>query len=71
MTMTATNPRYRFLTKNFNDVVNVLVSDPFLRQELAAKISCRMIQHGSNIDSLPIEPKAPPITNSLQLIGEE
>jgi hypothetical protein len=49
------------LQKNFDMVVTVLASDDWLRQELEAKVSCRMLQHGSHIDSLPIESSISPI----------
>lgn len=44
-----------FLIDNFEELVSVLAQDRFLRRALEAKVSCHMLQHGSHIDSLPIE----------------
>jgi hypothetical protein len=33
--------------------------------ELEAKLSCTMVQHGAHIDSLPVEPPLPPIKFSM------
>lgn len=61
----------KFIIDNFGDVVDVLASDQSLRQGLEAKVSCRMLQHGSHIDSLPIEPPILPSDNKKAIATEQ
>jgi len=46
---------HEILKRNFDTVVDILAKDDDLRRELEARVSCHMLQHGTNIDSLPIE----------------
>jgi hypothetical protein len=52
---------HEILERNFETVVDILAKDDVLRGNLEAKVSCHMLQHGTNIDSLPIELPPPPI----------
>jgi hypothetical protein len=52
---------HEILERNFETVVDILAKDDVLRGNLEARVSCHMLQHGTNIDSLPIELPPPPI----------
>jgi hypothetical protein len=52
---------HEILKWNFETVVDILAKDDDLRGKLEARVSCHMLQHGTNIDSLPIELPPPPI----------